>query len=456
MNIKKFFSFDWLNSDERKELEQLRREKIEQEIRNKIDKENVEKVLSLQKSYISSLENLKPYSSLYFTGKDITVIFPDGESLTMECDVEKYKNVKDCKTKEEIIEILYPSVKNDVEIAKKDLAILEINDDFEVKDTDVYLKPCRIPLPEIVKAAFIKVLEQKLAASSSFKGSDYDIDKKEEEYQALKMFWYKLSINPMEESREQLLKILKKYNVSLTRNGNFLGYRRILSKHAKNKDLVEFVSKEYFKIKQWKKSPSNYEVFNDNGYVLVEHNKQNHGYNNRIGNLKELYLDLPNLQEMTYTDDYTQTYDIRIGDVYKIKEEDIDLNKNGSCGGSLHVSLGRGYYNYDSFGDTDVLVVVNPTHFYKTDTGCTGKFGVKQMFIACAVEIDEEGNYVNVNQGDINNFDEEYHNISIQELQEVVKTKNLEQISVQDYTPNASIDDIKRIAEILKNKTVLV
>ena len=37
----------------------------------------------------------------------------------------------------------------------------------------------------------------------------------------------------------------------------------------------------------------------------------NHG--EKIGNLTELYLDLPNRAENRFTDDWTKTFDIRIG-----------------------------------------------------------------------------------------------------------------------------------------------
>ena len=455
MNIKRFFSFDWLlnpNKELRNEVNQLIQE---------IKKKNEDPITVKYVAGIDAYKIEKPYKNLYFSGNNITVILNEGEVLSSECDLEKYAQIKESKTKEEILSLLYSkeNKKEEYVIAKNDLAILEVNSDFEVVGTKVYLKPCKLEIPEIVKSTFIEILEKKLAYSSKFHYSiedNFDEQALEEQYQSLKQFWYKLALNPMQESREQLLSILKKYNVSLTSNGNFLGYRRILSKSAKNKDLVEFVSKEYFKIKQWKKSPKNYEIYKDENNKFRCTKKGEIYQDNYLGNLYELYIDLPNLQEMTYTDNHTETYDIKVGDVYRIKEEDIDLNKYGSCGGSLHVSVGKNHYDYTSFGDTDVLVVINPMHFYKTDTGCSGKFGVKEMFIACTVEIDENGNYLNVNEGDINNFDEEYHNITISELQEVIKTKDFSSLSVQENVPLLSLPDLKDIVNVLQNKIVKI
>ena len=62
-----------------------------------------------------------------------------------------------------------------------------------------------------------------------------------------------------------------------------------------------------------------------------------------------------------------------------------------------------------------------PQHIYKMDSGCSGKIGVKQMFIAAITEQDEEGNYVDIDNQDLVNFDELYHNESIEELLEALK-----------------------------------
>lgn len=246
-----------------------------------------------------------------------------------------------CKTAttEEIIALLTPKIEekpkeNNVEQEEKQIVsnfldIFEGVDDFEVAGNSVYFKGVRsVEIPSLIVARFVEILEE---MKSEFSRENTNI---EAEYQSLKAFTLKLLLNPLKESRDHALEFVRKFDIKLTNTGNMIMYRRIVAKGNKNKDLVEFVSKQYLKVKSWKKSPKNYEVFDDNGLVIAQGDKR-HDYNNHQGNLAELYNNLPKLQENRYTDDYTKTYDIRIGATYKIKEQDIDLNKNGSCGGAL-------------------------------------------------------------------------------------------------------------------------
>jgi len=133
MNIKKWFSMDWLFSETRKELKQA--------------------IQELQKKEVVEYKEQKCYKNLYFSGNSITVVLNEGETLIAEADINVYDKVKNCKTKEDILSILYPS-KEEI-ISKNDLAILEVNDDFEIIGTNVYLKPCKLEIPEIVKATII-------------------------------------------------------------------------------------------------------------------------------------------------------------------------------------------------------------------------------------------------------------------------------------------------------------
>ncbi len=240
-------------------------------------------------------------------------------------------------------------------------------------------------------------------------------------------------------------------------------YRRIVATGSKNKDLVEFVSKQYLKAKSWKKSPKNYYVvegqfFGESQYSLHEvgkpfNNYENHSSWEEIGNLAELYNNLSKLKENRYTDDYTKTYDIRIGATYKIREQDINLNKNGSCGGALHVADGK-VFNYNGFGNTPVCCLVSPQHIYKMDSGCSGKIGVKQMFIAAVTTQDENGNYEDIDNQDLVNFDELYHNESLEQLQEALRTKSLESTSVSTAMSEVSLKDVENISNMLKNRIV--
>lgn len=93
-------------------------------------------------------------------------------------------------------------------------------------------------------------------------------------------------------------------------------------------------------------------------------------------------------------------------------------------------------------------------HIYKMDSGCSGKIGVKQMFIAAVTTQDEEGNYEDIDNQDLVNFDELYHNESIEELTQALQTKSLECVSVSEAVAEVSLKDVQNITELLKNRVV--
>lgn len=278
--------------------------------------------------------------------------------IVVTCDGDKFEgsNVQKeqvdklrTSSKEEIINILTPTVCTEIkeievkeqELVSKFLGVFNNSEDFQVLNDQVYFKSVKnIAIPNIIVARFIELLQN----IESNKNSVIDLFNYngtkvlEEQYNSLKMFTLKLLLNPLEESRNDALNYVKKFNIKMTNTGNLIMFRRIVSVTNSNKDLIEFISKSYLKVKAQKKSPKNYWVHcdMDNGtpytYTI---NTNTFSEFNDLGNLAELYNNLPELQENRYTDDYTKSYDIRIGSTYKINEEDIDVNKRGSCGGAL-------------------------------------------------------------------------------------------------------------------------
>ena len=429
------------------------------------------KALESKEPVVKYITNVDPYKNklitkcIYNTNtKYINVIFNDGDVLTGTVDKDIYEKINNAVSKEEVMELLFPKEpekhkdeefeKKVEQVIKPIINILSDLDDFEVVGENVFLKGISsIVIPNSIVAEFIRLVSeiQDLQDNSS-ELIDYEqLDKLKEEYDSLLMFTYKLLLNPMKNSREDCLEYVKKYDIKLTNTGNMIMYRRIVSVDNSNKDLIDFVSKQYVKVKSWKKSPKNYEVVEDEkGLRCVSFGEVHESYK---GNLAELYSKLPELQENRYTDDYTRSYDIRIGEVYKIREEDIDVNKHGSCGGALHVADGK-VFNYRSFGDTPVAVLVDPRHVYKMDSGHSGKIGVKQMFIMSITEQDYSGNYIDIDSQAVVNFDDLYHNQTIDELQEAFKNKSFEPISVSTEVTELSLKEVVNVTDILKNRIV--
>ena len=330
-------------------------------------KELEEKIAQIQKNQIKDVlhpikfefkgiaEEKLIQKCIYNVGtKNIDVVFTDGDVISGVVEQYTYEQIRNATSKEEVLNLLIPkNIKgSDYDIDKEEddiktqiapiVSILSEMDNFEVVGEDVFLKGVKsIAIPSSIVAEFIRIVSEMDKNREKEYGLEYiskDADL-EEEYNSLLMFTYKLLLNSLNSSREDCLNYVKKYDIKLTNTGNMIMYRRIVSVDDSNKDLIEFVSKQYLKVKSWKKSPKNYWVNiqreTENTLMLVEDKIHELNLDGCLGNLAELYNNLSELQENRYTDDYTRSYDIRIGEVYKIREEDIDVNKHGSCGGAL-------------------------------------------------------------------------------------------------------------------------
>jgi hypothetical protein len=82
----------------------------------------------------------------------------------------------------------------------------------------------------------------------------------------------------------------------------------------------------------------------------------NHG--ERIGGLTELYLDLPNRHENRFTDDWTKTFDIRIGQVVNMPIDKCNWSTQDCAAAGLHFTSDQ--IHYVGCGDQSVLVLINP------------------------------------------------------------------------------------------------
>ena len=77
-----------------------------------------------------------------------------------------------------------------------------------------------------------------------------------------------------------------------------------------------------------------------------------------LGNLTELYLDLPNRAENRFTDAHTQTFDIRIGRPVNMPMEECNWSRADCAHAGLHFTSDE--IHYVGCGDTSVLILINP------------------------------------------------------------------------------------------------
>ena len=458
MNLIEKFK-NWFTSERVKELEQ------------KVTKLQIEQIKKIGSDFDIDKKLIK--KCIYNVGtKNIDVVFTDGDVISAVVESNIYEQIRNTSSKEDVLQLLTPNNvkgsnydidKNDEKFIKEQITpivdILSDVQDFKVINTDVFLKGVNsISIPSSIVAEFIRLVSeiQDLQDNSS-ELIDYEqLDKLKEEYNSLLMFTYKLLLNPLKESREQLLNFIKKNDIKITSYGNLVLYRACWESKNEDTELIRFVAKEYLKIKAWKKSPKNYTVASRLGnYKLLLNNeipKDDNPYWENQGNLAELYSKLPEMQSKgkQYYSDHGKKK-IVIGDIYKIDDKDVNLDANVCAAGGLHCASYD--YDYSGFGDTNLIVLVNPSKTITVPTYDFSKMRVSEMMIV-GINPNERG--VHIDEGFYSNLDENYHKYSIDELQEAFKNKSFEPISVSTEVTELSLKEVVNITEVLKNRIVEV
>ena len=458
------FNFDWLLSPKRKRL-------LDQQVKNEEARGTlIEKQIEAVDGDLKKEQEIKQklYKKLMIIDKTVIVTLHDGTLFSnSEGGKEFYEKVKNCYTVDSIIELFLPKetvvintteieTKQEKELVRREWSCLENHADFEVKDGEIYLKKLSMPLPAVIVAAFIEVVEKMNHAwvEPLYDGKEYE--DLMTQYTSLKLFTLKLALNPIQSSREDALKFIRNQNIRITSLGNLIMYRGIVSVGESNKELSKFVSTEYFKIKKWKKSPSSYYVWTmDEGYFTISKDATPDGINKLEGNLQELYNNLGSLEENRYTDAHTHSMDIRIGEVYSIPEEEVDVDSRRDCSNGLHV--GSRSFGIGSFGDTKVLCLVNPAKIRSVPIYDGNKMRVSEMFIAAVIEI-KDGKYMDEDV-DIVHFDEEYHAYSLEELQDALKERDYSVIKCQDEevpVSHVEMEEIVSMIDIIGRRVVKV
>lgn len=251
------FTWDWLLGTERKALRKLQVK--EQELKNEILD------IQIRESILKPVE--KAYKSIRLLGNKIIVVFNDGLVMFHDTGGKRmYDQIRECIHESQVFELLMPKIEikksSDIEtieereLVRKEWHTLENHQDFEIKGDEIYLKGVSMPLPAMIVAAFIEIIDKLQADSWEDKHAELKV-----EYISLKMFTLKIALNPIQSSREDTLRFVKEHDIKITSLGNLIMYRRIVSIQGySDKKLTKFVSEEYLKVKKWKKSVINYEI----------------------------------------------------------------------------------------------------------------------------------------------------------------------------------------------------
>jgi hypothetical protein len=402
----KFLSLDW----------------FKQTAENAIAKVVANKLESLMEQEEAPKYYEKPFLNIKLVNDTLTVVLRDGSIISKPGATEEdFHAVSNARNVHEIHAIIASAeVAADVEkiraeaarikALQKGIESLANFDDFTVEGTTVYLTGTSRSMPQILVEEFIRVVDR-VGHQLEYHKTFQDALNNDDEYVALKNFFMWCCLNPRAEVAHELYRFLSENSFRITRQGFVVALRNVVTLHG-SPELVHFISNAYNKVKAvWKKNPSEYTVFLEDGeYKLVHDDKLfkeethttttcpdclgdggwydeeweddnnwidcdncdgsgeveeytytetwavNHG--EKIGNLVELYLDLPNRAENRFTDDWTKTFDIRIGQVTSMPMEECNWSTQDCAAAGLHFTADQ--IHYVGCGDQSVIVLINP------------------------------------------------------------------------------------------------
>jgi len=366
---------------------------------------------SIQPKCQIKIEDSKPYKTVKMVNDVITVVLNDGSILSKsKATADDYNDVRSAIDEQEVIDVMatqevvaerkkVEAEANRIRAIQKGIQVLANLDDFTIEGNTVYLKGINRSLPDILVEEFITIVEEQKYYTGF--GDLQDALDLNDKYLSLKRFFMWCCLNPRAEVANELYRFLKENSFRITKQGFFVALRNVVTLHGSN-ELVQFVSNAYNKVKAvWKKSPDKYHVIlqNEGGYRLIhendmfksvteecdlcegsgeyydydeeeydtcpecdgegEYTKTVRNYEGEdLGVLTDLYLDLPNRAENRFTDDWTKTFDIRIGRVVNMPMEDCNWSTQDCAAAGLHFTSDQ--IHYVGCGDQSVLVLINP------------------------------------------------------------------------------------------------
>lgn len=466
----KWFRTLWLTSEERKLLKEAqankeRLEKLDSTVTNldkKVDMlrhENSRQSAALQPA-LPTLVSTKAYKNILYADGHITVIFPNGDVVCKTgVDNVLFQRVKESTSQDAIEKLLVDKIykpdetsqvvanEEERDLVAKNLEVLRNHKDFNVQGNQVILNGVNLAIPSAVVASFIEVCE-KLQEAERVGNTEW-LNKCKDNYTALKMFWLKLALNTLPQSREDLITFIRKNDVKITKNGNLILYRRIVSVNGADTKMLTYVTQEYYRVKKAGQDPRTFAVGKDEDefYTVDLTTCRDLDPETLLGNLQVLYLELPTLKTNSYTAWHDSKVDIKIGGIYKIPDSKINLNNSICAAGGLHAAAVD--YNYSGFGDVPVVVLVNPSKAITVPLGETGKLRTVEMFIAC---INDKPQGVHFDGSTLSAFDSEYHDLTLEELEAAAQSKCFDSLCVQDTTPAVSLTDLNQITSMLRGR----
>lgn len=420
------------------------------------------KAMRVENTVICVIHN-KMYRKDFKTDSEILAVYEKALN-TDEDSPEDVESLLAMLTSESVLaekkkaEEEYQKAKAEVESQKSLLDWMEdiknLGDEhFEVIGIRLYMKGINITIPEFLAKEFAVRRENK------------------EDLNAMMNFWRLCALNTDPRCREDLYKFLVNNNLALTPSGYFVAYRNVnIKEEGINKVQENFVVKYWAKVKVWKKSPKNYSViFNNdtNNYDCVVTDKLSNYQDDYqlLGTLDSVYNRVTSSGNSTvYTDAHSGKTTIIIGTPVSIPRSECDANPDRTCSRGLHAAnaswLKDGY-----FGEVGLAVLVNPMHVVAVPYTDGGKLRCCEYLPISVIEYDKNGNVIPL---DTKTFEYDYAVYTQQELEDMVKNSQFEELKAHDIIPkelsllafnqikNELSETLAEMTKVVKSRTIKV
>ena len=314
---------------------------------------------------------VKPYLHLKMVNDVLTIVLQDGQIISKpNATQDDFKAAQNANSEADLFslvmsqEVKDEKMKREAEISRiksiqKGMEFLSQFKDFTISENSIYLTGMSRSLPQILVEEFLAIIgaydQLHLSIEEVEKSLPYN-----ESYLGLKRFFMWCCLNPRAEVAHELYRFLKDNSFRITKQGFFVALRNVVSL-CDDTALVDFVSNSYNKIKAiWKKDPSQKNVWKDsnNDYFLQDLDFEGASNVFFVGNLTQLYLELPEMKSNRYTDDWTKTFDIRVGRPVNMPLSDCNWSTQDCAAAGLHFTADQ--IHYVGCGDTSMLILINP------------------------------------------------------------------------------------------------
>lgn len=250
---------------------------------------------------------------------------------------------------------------------------------------------------------------------------------------SLTNFWRLCALNPNPEARQDAFKYFTgNDNFAITPKGYIVGYRNVnIHSSGFDKVLVKFVGESVAKVKRWKKSTKNYDVYElDRIYNLIDLKKKQTLPKGaiKLGNLREMNDD--SNSQTVYTDAHTGTFRIKIGELVTMNRSRCDHNRANDCSMGLHIG-NKKFLSSGTFGKVGLLCLINPMDIVSIPSYDTNKFRCCAYLPVSIVEYDEDGKIVEVDAGI---FDNDFERISLAKIKQLLLTTDMKESEVNKIT----------------------